>query len=559
MAKIKIYILLLFLSWIEINCGSDCRGESGSGSITCSDMSTEGLKYKLGYAFIYVSLNEIMMKKKYFFSIDNCSNRLNSENLYHFQLKPEFKNKTQTIQLKLRKISFQSNLMTANWFNVNVKLRYLSIESSQILLAKNAFNSWQFAELITLKLVDCLVTHINLGAFIGLNNLQIIRFNDVRMFSIDENVLEPCKNLLSVTVLNCRPRQQITEIDKFFGYAKLPFLERVTVHRCNLHDTINNRTFSGLTGLNYLELSENRINKIGSNSFDTVLETLSSLRLDRNNLRELPENIFKSNRTNLLKINLTNNPWDCNCDMDHLREFVQQEPNIQFISINCSSPKEYEGSVLNEQTSLCRSTFEPTTEHITTVSMDNHFSLICEPNGSFIANLLQPSVDKVISVINDKHLSIAIEHLPKFVYLLEFEETHFERATIKCSPISENLLQMKLIERVLKPNRIHRFCFMRKHFNTILPLDCFTVRSTEKIAEPWLLMEHKTITICILILSFILDPIIGIAISIMWLKVCLIKKQKANAKANIDMFPTAEEEEAVKRLKYGKNFRISFV
>jgi len=78
--------------------------------------------------------------------------------------------------------------------------------------------------------------------------------------------------------------------DYFFGSEQLPKLESVTI-RYTLENLTRN-SFTGLTNIKNLVLSDCRIESIGAGTFDPISETIKYLNLDDNLFTTLPAGLF---------------------------------------------------------------------------------------------------------------------------------------------------------------------------------------------------------------------------------------------------------------------------
>lgn len=137
--------------------------------------------------------------------------------------------------------------------------------------------------------------------FAGLGNLQMLYLsNNELSFSSDERDAVPG---------NGRSAQQ----DKMF--RGLHALEVLEINNNDI-SSVSNSSFEGLLNLRRLELSHNRIETIREAAFDSLLN-LHELTLQGNRIKSLRED-FRRTFDRLTTIDLSSNPYQCDCDLDWL-------------------------------------------------------------------------------------------------------------------------------------------------------------------------------------------------------------------------------------------------
>lgn len=240
-----------------------------------------------------------------------------------------------------------------DWLEVDLKIIELYINKGNARrISDDAFNTEHFTTLRVLSISNVPLRMLSDGAFEGLENLEEIRFDNLRLHGFAVNMLNPTKNLVTFRMKNCG--QNTVNVGELFGRVKLPSLKFVHIHNCKLFDTITKDTFLGLINITDLRLVSCAISRIGPKSFDIPLESLNTLYLNDNHLQTLPKNLFMARTKPNLELNLNDNPWHCDCALDDLQKIVYSKSDIIKIdSVVCKTPAEYSNHRLELCPSLC--------------------------------------------------------------------------------------------------------------------------------------------------------------------------------------------------------------
>lgn len=322
----------------------------------------------------------------------------------------------------MKNIRFATPL-SKNWLNIKksvIKLNLDSLALSQI--EKDAFDTIQFEILTDLTIRSC-IKYIFYGAFNGLNNLKNLTMIDMQLTGFPPKLLEPLQSLEWFSMQKCIQKE--ISIDNLFGTVNLHTVKKVEILNCNLGSTITEKTFSGLTNVNELILDGNGIYKIGPQSFDIVLKTLRNLSLTTNQLKSLPNYIFKNSIKSHIKISIQRNPWRCDCKLEYLRQFIQYKNNIDKDQIICRAPKIYAEKRLGLVSSLCSnspsnaSTVFASSAHIDTGTNHNKSTKNSTMNLNLIIHLPKQTTNgSAIHLL----LSVQLIFLISFHLLMFFDE-----------------------------------------------------------------------------------------------------------------------------------------
>ncbi|XP_070502908.1 uncharacterized protein [Chironomus tepperi] len=205
-------------------------------------------------------------------------------------------------------------------FNPRLLFEHTELKNLKILhLTGNKFEFIEFTSttfagihenLEEMFMVDSVVTNITADAFAGFKNLRTINLsgNDIEVLDGQFFGSDPDKKLVSVNLSNLNLK--LLDID----------------------------TFKGCKQLKKLTLSQNSIANLNAGIFDD-LESLEFLYLQDNLLTNIPENLFKTQLEfgNLALVNLSDNPWNCDVEIIHLKQFLI-ETDAETLINGCTNP-----------------------------------------------------------------------------------------------------------------------------------------------------------------------------------------------------------------------------
>nr|XP_026500554.1 uncharacterized protein LOC113404031 [Vanessa tameamea] len=174
-------------------------------------------------------------------------------------------------------------------------------------LRDDAFSSAGLLNLQRLYLSACNLKVIRQNAFRALVNLVELDLSRNRLESVPSHAFESIPELRELR-LGGNP---ITKI-KSESFSSLPHLVRLTLSSCKISE-IDPSGFKGLEGsLEYLELSKNKLHVLHV----AVLAPLRSLK----------------------GLELASNPWDCNCDLRPMRDWMIRKNVPSTVVPDCALP-----------------------------------------------------------------------------------------------------------------------------------------------------------------------------------------------------------------------------
>ncbi|XP_053303994.1 leucine-rich repeat-containing protein 70 [Spea bombifrons] len=239
-------------------------------------------------------------------------------------------------------------------------VRYLSLQRNHLcVLGNNTF--FGLISLRTLNLSNNNISHISEAAFHHLEGLEILYLEGNHLMQVPTKALEILKHLKRLSLSN-NPLGSIHN----FAFQGLDSMQYLFLVNSNIH-TIHEKAFYGINNLKQLILSRNELNTLDSKTF-TYLNHLMYLQLDRNNIWAISDSTFEEMGASLKVLNLAfnnmtflqpkvlqplislthfqanYNPWNCECDLLGIRNFLLLS-SFTF-SINCQNPSRLRGRSL---------------------------------------------------------------------------------------------------------------------------------------------------------------------------------------------------------------------
>ncbi|KAF2365931.1 Immunoglobulin I-set [Trinorchestia longiramus] len=182
----------------------------------------------------------------------------------------------------------------------------------------------------------------------GLVNLQKVWLNFCKLKYISDGAFKHLANLieldLSDNLLTTIPSKPLADVSG---------LRNLLIAR-NAITELPEEAFKSVPMLVKLDLSHNNISSVHENAF-AFLNRLEDLKLSYNNLKTLPVNVLRPLAV-LHGLHVDHNPWNCNCHLRLLRQWLLQRNVPASIPPQCHSPERLKGRkwrTLNEDEFVC--------------------------------------------------------------------------------------------------------------------------------------------------------------------------------------------------------------
>lgn len=213
------------------------------------------------------------------------------------------------------------------------------------------------------------LSNIN-GAFVSLGELKSLNIVNAKSFKLHQTMFEGLKLVERLKIKGCVER---IEYDAF---SEMPQLKELYLSDCNIVD-ISMDAFFGIKDLRVIDLSHNKLSEIPLGVFDGQRQ-VKEIYLQHNNLKSLPKFIFSIKSLRLLR--LTDNPWECSCEM---ADWNQQVTNS--IRLNQKTSITDENCIRNPKSGkimYCNDKFDNFPEFI--YGFDNKMSPLCNDTSNSI-------------------------------------------------------------------------------------------------------------------------------------------------------------------------------
>lgn len=237
--------------------------------------------------------------------------------------------------------------------NLSSDIQILDLTNNNLLqLHQEAFKRVHLSNLKKLFLRDCNIETVHKAAFITLAIMIELDLSKNRIRYLHPDTFKSTEKLRLINLNN------------------------------NFIDKLEDGLFRNLKFLQKVEVSNNRIVRIGTKAF-VNLPQLKILRIDGNSLSHMKPETLMALR-NLSGLDLHNNPWRCDCNLQTFRDWVISH-NLYTPPTSCAEPASIRSKLWNELDSsnfACRPTILEPVPDATIKSYEENVTLICKVVGN---------------------------------------------------------------------------------------------------------------------------------------------------------------------------------
>lgn len=375
----------------------------------------------------------------------------------------------------------------------------------------NAFNDGSFEALRNLTITNLRVLGLGPNTFDGLNSLRYLALHKVHLSQIPDCLHGIASSLRQIVVsASQNNREMFRFFNGLFSGVKLPSLDHVNLN-LNLQNSVTGDPFNS-TRLSGLDLSMCKIEFIHSDAFYTIQDSVKYINLSGNALKTLPTGMFSYllPRESLV-IDLTNNPWDCECHLSELRKNLRMYEKNFSPNTQCRTPVEFNGLTI-WNASFCgkispNSTDDETTSNFMVVRClhqqsgqslmekvvrhrEIKFNIVRELDTESTALHIHPNVD------GEKIRMVAFTALQQSGILVVNYRCNCEN-----TPIALNQRLKKGVHYVL--------CLQETSTRLTIAQNCISYKLGNHHLNFWILANDRTLTIYVLVGIYLLMLFVG--------------------------------------------------
>lgn len=256
-------------------------------------------------------------------------------------------NFTGCVSITCLEISDQNiNYFEDKWIEVNSTVLKIVLRKSQFVKIKGgAFASPMFAKVFHMSWIDLELDELSNGALLGLYSLRILEISG-NIPKIGLSFLQPIQTTLTHLRLNSGLTFQSD--DNIFDNINLEKLNHLDLSFNKFRGTLRKNIFNGTPNVSYLYLRSCQITSIADNAFEDISNKLVLVDLKQNLLTQINDNVFRIG----LLIDLEPNNWNCNCELQSLVKFYNENKSGFLSTPYCRAPYYLYGKGFDELNAL---------------------------------------------------------------------------------------------------------------------------------------------------------------------------------------------------------------
>lgn len=435
------------------------------------------------------------------------------------------------MSLTVSYIIYPESIIPSNWFTAQVQITNLRMYNEYVMdIMDDAFVAEAFENLKSMTIYDFYIT-LKSKTFNGLSMLEELNFIDADFNKIDGIIFgslgESLKTLsISQKTINDSP----FNLNDFFDGAKLPALKMLSVkYNLPIIFPINVQ----MEHIESVDLSDCQISEIVKGAFDLIGKNILSLNLERNKLITLPSNLFLQFLNPEVHVKLDFNPWNCDCNLMYLKNYLHNTSEINKNSIVCETPSTW------NDVSIVLADFCPYFENDDNTFDGNVIGHKCydviENSTKTIYLKQHVQVTNIWKGIdNDIFIEVDISIAKRFV-VIWFNSSSSEEVNEFYEAIEADIGCQSSNTTVYRIGNLYfdttyTICLIEKTEETVSPLNCmpYVLDSDEYYHDTmWIGEEDKVKTIGLVVFGIFVNIIFGLILSIV-----LIRKNPTWLKGN---------------------------
>lgn len=242
------------------------------------------------------------------------------------------------IDLEIINCDLTTNSLRAKWLDIKTKVLSLNMDVRLERIEQGAFSSDIFSDTHTITIQNSQIAKLD-SVFHGLSSLTTLNFYGAQFLEITGNAFTELSNLQT---LNLDSNSFPIRLENVTGSDLYSTITYVSVRHSEIR-SLPSRCFAGVPRLRNINLQGSEISYIDPEAFDGASQELLDVYLNDNLLSTVDTGVFsQAILRRSLKINLENNPWNCDCSpgMKEL-QMLMTSPSTMYKfpgDVRCSEP-----------------------------------------------------------------------------------------------------------------------------------------------------------------------------------------------------------------------------
>ncbi|XP_076618004.1 uncharacterized protein LOC143340209 [Colletes latitarsis] len=447
-----------------------------------------------------------------------------------------------SVKLSFDKCKFSANKLRKNWLLTNVSIEELTLSNCSLNeIEDDAFAGTIYKEMKKIDLINNNISSLRKAMFRNISALGEFSVRNNILKQAEFNLLENVANSLSI--LDLYGAIDDPCVLRNITGGDTPLNIQILSLRGNAIPVISRELFEGVRTVQSLYLDYSKIMTISQGALEPLAASILQLIINDNNIRALPEGLLDSilDHQQPFYMTLHNNPWNCECSLQWMQDFVQTHPHIMTSVPICSTPDSNAGKPFStatfcssdSTTSVTKSTTKSTkhdwgvttfeaptaSQEATTegIHLNCNISNTILQMSTFLSTDIRFSPrfpDFFILKNMDHGVLINLPDLEEGIVLLWFNSYDVENS-LSCA---KNVKHTYLLQDI-DPQTTYTICLLNDNDTTVSPLNCLavTTQPTYK-SRTWLTNADKGVVFLTFSVSLLLFLVIGAFIAFMLIR-----------------------------------------